>query len=250
MTEQGLARVHTRMNTARRDRAAALERARAASLVEGQESGAPAEGVVREPRARIVGGGLKRAVDVTVAAGLLLVIAPALLLVALAVRLDSRGPALFRQHRGGLHGQAFEILKFRTMRVMEDGGAIVQAQRADPRVTRLGSFLRRSSIDELPQLVNVLRGDMSLVGPRPHALAHDQAFATITPDYALRCIARPGITGLAQISGARGPTQTREAVVRRTELDCDYVRRWSLRLDLLIIWRTAFMVLKDDDNAV
>ncbi len=192
-----------------------------------------------------VGGAAKRAFDVVVALAALIALSPALLLIALLIRLESRGPALFRQKRAGFRGRIFKIYKFRTMRVVEDGESVVQAVRGDQRVTRLGRILRRASIDELPQLLNVLKGDMSLVGPRPHAIVHEHAFHRYDVAYALRRMARPGITGLAQVSGARGMTDTPDKVARRTEFDLDYVRRWSLALDALILARTALAVFGD-----
>lgn len=195
-------------------------------------------------RARVVGGVSKRAFDVVVAAGVLAVISPALLGIWALVRIDSPGPGLFRQRRGGFQGRPFYIYKFRTMRTTE-GRAITQAKKEDDRTTKLGRFLRRFSIDELPQLINVLLGDMSIVGPRPHALAHDREFSTVDRRYAGRHHARPGITGLAQVSGSRGPTDTREKILDRMNFDLAYVTNWSWAMDVKIIVRTAMVVLSD-----
>lgn len=195
-------------------------------------------------RFRIVGGVSKRAFDIVVAAGVLAVISPALLGVWALVRIDSPGPGLFRQRRGGYQGRPFYIYKFRTMRITE-GGVITQAKQGDRRTTRLGRFLRRFSIDELPQLINVLLGDMAIVGPRPHALAHDREFSTVDRRYTGRHHARPGITGLAQVSGSRGPTDTREKIVDRMNFDLAYVTNWSWAMDVKIIMRTAMVVLSD-----
>ena len=181
----------------------------------------------------------KRALDVAVALLALLFLAPLFLVVAFAIALESEGPILFKQRRTGLDGRPFKVLKFRTMRVMEDGGVVQQARRDDARITRVGYFLRRSSIDELPQLLNVLRGDMSLVGPRPHALAHDEHFAALAPGYAERFRARPGITGLAQVRGLRGEIRTTDQIVARTAADNEYIARWSLGMDLWILLKTA-----------
>jgi lipopolysaccharide/colanic/teichoic acid biosynthesis glycosyltransferase len=194
---------------------------------------------------RPVGGAAKRIFDFVAAAAALLVLSPFLVLVALLIQLESPGPVFFRQHRSGFRGRRFKILKFRTMTVVEGGSCAVQAQRDDPRITRLGNLLRRTSIDELPQLINVLHGDMSLVGPRPHALAHDHAFCEAIGDYPLRFLARPGITGEAQVSGARGPTDAVEKIERRLRLDLLYVRGWSMRRDLAILARTVPLVVAD-----
>jgi len=178
---------------------------------------------------------VKAVEDYVVATLLFIALLPLMALIAIAIKLDSRGPVLFRQRRRGLNQQVFEVLKFRTMHVLEDGEEVRQATRDDPRVTRLGRILRLLSLDELPQLVNVLRGEMSLVGPRPHALAHDDLFGDTVDRYFNRQQVKPGITGLAQISGYRGETETREKIERRLALDLEYVNNWSLWLDLRIL---------------
>jgi len=198
----------------------------------------------RTYRGRIVGGPMKRGFDIAVAGSALLVLSPVLAGLWLAVRLESRGPGLFRQRRGGFQGRPFHIYKFRTMRNCEDK-TISQAKQGDDRTTKLGKFLRAKSIDELPQLINVLMGDMSIVGPRPHALAHDRQFSTMDRRYIGRHHARPGITGLAQVSGSRGRTDTPEKVRARTEFDLRYVSNWSWAMDLQILLRTVKVVLKD-----
>jgi Undecaprenyl-phosphate glucose phosphotransferase len=181
----------------------------------------------------------KRAFDIVGAACGLLILAPLLLLISLAVWFDSPGPIIFRQRRGGFNGRSFHILKFRTMHVAEDGPVITQAARHDDRVTRVGRWLRRTSADELPQLINVLRGDMSLVGPRPHAQAHDDWYSALISIYPCRHHVKPGITGWAQIHGLRGETPTLSLMQRRVELDLWYVRNWSFWLDLRILIQTV-----------
>lgn len=185
---------------------------------------------------------LKRAMDVFGALGLAIFLAPLLLVVAAVVRLNSPGPIIFTQLRSGLGGREFRIYKFRTMTVIEDDEAVRQATRNDARVTRVGSFLRRSSFDELPQLINVLRGDMSLVGPRPHALAHDQQFGAAVSDYHLRFRVRPGITGLAQVTGHRGEIVSLEQLIGRVSNDNSYIDNWSLWADVEILFRTVLTV--------
>ncbi|HEX4301903.1 MAG TPA: exopolysaccharide biosynthesis polyprenyl glycosylphosphotransferase [Rhizomicrobium sp.] len=186
---------------------------------------------------------LKRALDLIVAVPMLLFCAPLLAALALIVRLDSKGPVLFRQTRLGKNGKAFSIFKFRTMRVVEDGDTVVQAQKNDARVTRSGSWMRRTSLDELPQLLNVLTGDMSIVGPRPHARAHDIHYAARIGNYEMRQDVKPGITGWAQINGLRGETPTTADMRARVDFDIWYARNASLLLDLQIMLRTPFAVL-------
>jgi putative colanic acid biosynthesis UDP-glucose lipid carrier transferase len=186
---------------------------------------------------------IKRSEDLLLAGLLLLLLAPVMLAIALAVKLDSPGPALFKQHRYGQDGKHILVYKFRSMRVLEDGEAVPQARRGDPRVTRLGALLRRSSLDELPQLVNVLQGRMSLVGPRPHAVAHNEFYRRLISGYMIRHKVRPGITGWAQVNGLRGETDTLEKMRARVECDLAYLRNWSIGLDLQILARTAWIVL-------
>jgi polysaccharide biosynthesis protein PslA len=181
---------------------------------------------------------LKRGFDLLLASAALLCLAPLLAVVAVVIKLDSSGPVFFLQRRYGFNQEPFRIFKFRTMTTADDGAVIVQAKAVDPRVTRVGRWLRRWNIDELPQLLNVLRGEMSLVGPRPHALAHDQAWARKISLYARRHNVKPGITGWAQVNGHRGEIGTDEALRRRVEHDLYYIDNWSIWLDIQIILRT------------
>lgn len=181
----------------------------------------------------------KRVLDILAVLIALPLLAPLMLLIALAIRLETAGPVLFRQRRGGRDGRPFHILKFRTLNVIEDGTIIPQICRSDCRTTLVGGFLRRTSLDELPQLINVLRGEMSIVGPRPHALAHDEYYERELPGYRRRFAVRPGITGWAQVNGARGPTPELADMQRRVDLDVWYIENQSLRLDLRIIVKTV-----------
>jgi exopolysaccharide biosynthesis polyprenyl glycosylphosphotransferase len=191
----------------------------------------------------------KRILDITVAALAILLCLPLLALITLAISLDSKGPVLFCQRRAGKHGEFFGIYKFRSMHVLEDGTDVVQAIRGDSRITRVGRFLRAFSLDELPQLFNVLRGEMSLVGPRPHAIAHDAFYSARIANYRIRQRVKPGITGWAQVHGARGATQLLEDMQHRIDLDAWYVAHESLWLDIRILARTPLEVLKQR-NAV
>ena len=199
------------------------------------------------PLPRVARDVRKRALDVVAASLLIVLFAPLLLLVAVVIRLESPGPALFRQTRGGLGGAPFQILKLRTMRCREDGPDLAQARRDDDRVTRVGRILRATSVDELPQLFNVLRGDMSLVGPRPHATAHDDYYGARIPEYYARYQARPGLTGLAQVKGLRGGTETVEVMRQRIAADIDYIQTWSLLRDLKIVLLTIPSLLTTDN---
>lgn len=182
---------------------------------------------------------LKRSFDVLAASLILILAAPMLLTIAALIRLDSPGPVLFRQRRYGFNQQAFRIFKFRTMTTTDDGNIVVQATRNDPRITRIGRVLRRYNLDELPQLLNVVAGQMSLVGPRPHALAHDQEFERKIALYARRHNVRPGITGWAQVNGLRGETDTDEKMAKRVAFDHWYIDNWSFWLDIAILFRTV-----------
>ncbi len=190
-------------------------------------------------------GTVKRASDVILSLVILTLISPLLLVIAAAVKLSSPGPIIFKQRRYGLDGEEILVYKFRSMTVTEDGDAIRQAQKNDARITPLGAFLRRRSMDELPQFVNVLQGRMSIVGPRPHAVAHNELYRKLIKGYMVRHKVKPGITGWAQVSGYRGETETLEKMQGRIEYDLDYLRNWSLRLDLYIILKTIRMVLQD-----
>jgi len=187
--------------------------------------------------------GVKRALDIVFASVALFLISPLLAITALAIRLDSPGPVLFRQTRNGFNNRPFKIFKFRSMHVMEDGAAVRQASRHDSRVTAVGRLIRRLSIDELPQLWNVLRGEMSIVGPRPHALAHDEHFEKLIGDYPYRQHVKPGLTGWAQVNGSRGETPTTDSMVERVRLDIWYVENSSVWLDMRIIARTFTTLL-------
>lgn len=184
---------------------------------------------------------VKKIEDKLVAIIILIMISPLMLLIALGIKMTSPGPVLFRQRRYGINGEDMVILKFRTMTVCEDGPDIPQAVKCDPRVTRLGSFLRRTSLDELPQFINVLEGSMSVVGPRPHAVAHNEQYRRLIKSYMLRHKMKPGITGWAQINGLRGETDTLEKMKKRVEYDLYYINNWSLWLDIKIILITAFI---------
>jgi putative colanic acid biosysnthesis UDP-glucose lipid carrier transferase len=210
----------------------------------GQVNGLPVVAICETPFCGL-NGVIKRASDVVLASFALLLMAPVMLGIALAIRRTSPGPILFRQRRYGLEGEEFEVYKFRTMSVCEDGTEIRQAQQDDPRVTPVGRFLRRTSLDELPQLLNVLKGSMSLVGPRPHAVAHNEHYRRLVSGYMLRHKVRPGITGWAQVNGLRGETANVERMSQRVQFDLDYLRHWSLGLDLMILLRTAMIVVKD-----
>jgi putative colanic acid biosynthesis UDP-glucose lipid carrier transferase len=186
----------------------------------------------------------KRSIDLVVAVTALVTLLPLLLIVAVAIKLDSPGPVLFRQKRCGFNGRSFEIYKFRTMSVMEDGPSVVQARLGDKRFTRLGALLRRASIDELPQLFNVLNGSMSLVGPRPHAMSHDDEFEKIVSNYAFRRRVKPGLTGWAQVNGCRGPTPTPASIEERVQHDLWYIDNWSISLDIAILLWTPIELIR------
>jgi putative colanic acid biosynthesis UDP-glucose lipid carrier transferase len=183
---------------------------------------------------------VKRAQDLLIGGILLLSSLFPMLLIALAIKLTSPGPVLFRQRRHGENGVEFDVLKFRSMRTMDNGPAVAQATRADPRITRVGAFIRRTSLDELPQFFNVIGGSMSLVGPRPHALAHNALYRTKILEYMRRHKVKPGITGWAQVNGLRGETDTLDKMVKRVEHDLEYIQRWSVWLDFKILVLTIF----------
>lgn len=187
----------------------------------------------------------KRAFDIMGSFAALLVFLPLLLTISMLVRLESRGPALFRQRRTGLNGQIFTVFKFRTMTVAEDGDVVRQATRGDARITPLGAILRKLSLDELPQLLNVLRGEMSLIGPRPHAVAHDETWGKLAPGYDLRFRARPGLTGYAAVCGFRGEVRELQAIIDRVDADNEYIDTWSFGLDVKIVWRTLPLIFND-----
>ena len=188
-------------------------------------------------------GVVKRLSDVLLSVSILAVISPLLAALAIGVKASSPGPILFKQRRYGLDGRKIVVYKFRSMTVAEDGDLVRQATRNDSRITRFGAFLRRTSLDELPQFINVLQGRMSVVGPRPHAVAHNEMYRKLIRGYMIRHKVRPGITGLAQVMGWRGETETVEKMKGRIEMDLTYLRNWSLLLDLQIILKTVVVVL-------
>ena len=194
---------------------------------------------------RGVNGVLKRASDIVLSLFILLLIFPVVAVIALMVKLDSPGPIIFKQRRYGLDGEQILVYKFRSMAVTEDGGTIQQARKNDMRITRLGAFLRKTSLDELPQFINVLQGRMSIVGPRPHAVAHNEMYRSLIKGYMVRHKVRPGITGWAQVNGQRGETDTLDKMQSRIDCDLDYLRNWSLQLDFFIIFKTIRLVFKD-----
>jgi putative colanic acid biosynthesis UDP-glucose lipid carrier transferase len=191
-------------------------------------------------------GVTKRLTDVVLSVTILLLFLPLLLLIAVMVKLSSPGPVIFKQRRYGLDGREIAVYKFRTMSVTEDGAEIRQASKTDSRITRVGGILRRTSMDELPQLINVLQGRMSLVGPRPHAVAHNEEYRKLIKGYMVRHKVLPGITGLAQVNGCRGETSQLEEMEARVNYDLDYLRRWTPMLDIKIILLTAVKIFRDD----
>jgi putative colanic acid biosynthesis UDP-glucose lipid carrier transferase len=194
-------------------------------------------------------GLIKRLSDVLMSVAAIVLTAPLMLVLAIAIKITMPGPVLFKQRRYGLDGEQIVVWKFRSMQVAEDGDVVRQATRGDERVTPLGAFLRRSSLDELPQFFNVLQGRMSVVGPRPHAVAHNEMYRKLIKGYMIRHKVKPGITGWAQVNGARGETDTVEKMKRRIDFDLEYLRHWSLRWDLYIVWRTIVHAVRGDRNA-
>ena len=188
---------------------------------------------------------VKRLSDIVLASIILVLVSPLLLALAIGVKLSSRGPVIFRQRRNGLDGDEIMVYKFRSMRAQDNGDMVAQATKDDPRVTPFGAFIRRTSLDELPQFVNVLQGRMSIVGPRPHAVAHNEMYRQLIKAYMVRHKVKPGITGWAQVHGLRGETETIEKMQARVEYDLEYLRNWSLGLDLQTIARTIKVVFFD-----
>jgi putative colanic acid biosynthesis UDP-glucose lipid carrier transferase len=185
----------------------------------------------------------KRMIDILGAGLALMFFSPIMLTIALAIKLSSPGPIIFRQRRYGLNGQQIVVYKFRSMKVMEDDETVKAATRNDNRVTKIGAFLRKTSLDELPQLINVLQGRMSLVGPRPHAVVHNEMYRQLIDGYMLRHKVKPGMTGLAQVNGFRGETNTLDQMQKRVHYDLEYLNNWSLWLDLQILLKTPFVLL-------
>ena len=190
---------------------------------------------------------IKNFSDFVFALLILILLSPLMLVIALAVKLTSPGPAIFKQRRYGLNGEEIIVYKFRSMTVSDDGHKIDQAQKNDPRITKIGGFLRRTSLDELPQFINVLQGRMSVVGPRPHAVAHNELYRKLIKGYMLRHKVKPGITGWAQVNGLRGETEVLEKMQSRIEYDLDYLQNWSIWFDTWIILRTIWVVLRRDN---
>jgi putative colanic acid biosysnthesis UDP-glucose lipid carrier transferase len=201
------------------------------------------------PKDKAASSAAKRIVDFSAAVILLVLFLPAFILIALMIKSESPGPVIFRQRRTGLGGKVFTIFKFRTMRVAEDDHSVRAAMRTDPRVTWVGEMLRRTSLDEIPQLLNVLIGDMSMVGPRPHALAHDLEYGRMIPAYHLRFRVRPGITGLAQVRGLRGGIESLADMERRVAADNEYIEQWDDLSDIVILSRTIPALLTKTNNA-
>ena len=194
-------------------------------------------------------GLIKRCYDVLFSSLILILISPLLALIAAGIKLSSHGPVLFKQRRYGLDGREIKVYKFRSMTVTEDGAHIKQATKDDQRVTPFGKFLRKTSLDELPQFINVLQGGMSVVGPRPHAVAHNETYRKIIDGYMIRHMVKPGITGWAQVNGLRGETDTLEKMAMRIEFDLEYIRNWSPLLDLWIVLKTIKVLFVSDSNA-
>lgn len=187
---------------------------------------------------------LKRFLDITLSIFFILALSVPILFIVLGVKWSSPGPIIFRQKRHGLNGKEIEVYKFRSMYIHSDDD-VAQARTDDPRVTPFGAFLRRTSLDELPQFINVLQGNMSIVGPRPHAIVHNEYYAKYIDNYMLRHAVRPGMTGLAQVNGCRGETDTLDKMERRVQYDLEYIRNWSLWLDSKIIIKTIFIAFFD-----
>ncbi|WP_081503810.1 undecaprenyl-phosphate glucose phosphotransferase [Pectobacterium wasabiae] len=187
-----------------------------------------------------IGSVIKRVEDLVIGGVITLMISPLLLVIAIGIKLTSRGPVLFKQDRYGLSGNKIKVWKFRSMHVMENAGVVTQATKNDPRVTRFGAFLRRTSLDELPQFFNVLQGTMSIIGPRPHAVVHNEQYRQLVENYMIRHKVKPGISGLAQVNGYRGEVDTLDKMEKRVHYDIAYIQSWSFWLDIKIIFRTIF----------
>lgn len=207
-------------------------------------NGIPVVGICESPFLGI-NGLIKRGMDILLSSIILVLIAPIMFIVALGVKLSSPGPILFTQLRYGLDGQEISIYKFRSMREHYDNGDVKQAIKGDNRITRFGAFIRKTSLDELPQFINVLQGCMSVVGPRPHAISHNEEYRKLIKGYMVRHMVKPGITGWAQVNGYRGETDTIDKMEKRIEYDLDYLRRWTAYFDLWIVFRTIILVFKD-----
>jgi len=217
------------------------------SVIQGRledKGGVPDVGLMVAPFTGI-NGFIKRVSDIVLSTLILLMISPILVVLAIGVKMSSPGPIIFRQRRTGLDGEIIEVYKFRSMRTTDDGAVVKQATRDDPRITPFGALIRKTSLDELPQFINVLQGRMSIVGPRPHAVAHNEQYRKLVKAYMARHKVKPGITGWAQVNGLRGETDTLDKMAARIEYDLEYLRNWTLGLDLLIIARTVKLVFLD-----
>lgn len=217
------------------------------SIIQGRlqdMNGVPVAGILETP---FTGTNelVKRISDVVLSSIILLMISPILVALAIGVKLSSPGPVIFKQRRNGLDGEEITVYKFRSMRAMDNGAVVKQASKGDPRITKFGAFIRRTSLDELPQFLNVLQGRMSIVGPRPHAVAHNEEYRKLIRAYMVRHKVKPGITGWAQVNGLRGETETVDKMKARVEYDLEYLRNWSLMLDLQIIARTFWLMFFD-----
>ncbi|ACT51084.1 undecaprenyl-phosphate glucose phosphotransferase [Methylovorus glucosotrophus] len=194
-------------------------------------------------------GLLKRTADIAFSLLILILISPVLLVIAIGVKMSSPGPVIFKQRRYGLDGEEILVYKFRSMTVCEDGAKVTQATKNDQRTTKFGAFLRRNSLDELPQFINVLQGRMSVVGPRPHAVSHNEMYRKLIKGYMIRHKVKPGITGWAQVNGLRGETETLDKMKARIDYDIDYLRNWTPKLDMYIIYKTVSVVFTGEKNA-
>jgi putative colanic acid biosynthesis UDP-glucose lipid carrier transferase len=213
----------------------------------GQIDGIPVMAICESPFTGI-NSLLKRLTDIIFSLILLILMSPFLLVISIGVKLSSPGPIIFKQLRYGLDGNEIKVYKFRSMAVLEDDN-VIQVTKEDSRVTKLGAFLRKTSLDELPQFINVLQGKMSIVGPRPHAVVHNEIYRKLIKGYMIRHKVKPGITGWAQVNGLRGETETLDKMQARIEHDIDYLRYWSPRLDIYIIFKTLWVIIKGQEGA-
>ena len=214
----------------------------------GQVDGIPVMAVCETPIAGI-DSVIKRLTDIVLSIVILFLISPLLMAIGLGVKFSSPGPMIFKQRRYGLDGKEITVYKFRSMTTCEDDGEIIQASKEDARITPFGAFLRKTSLDELPQFMNVIQGHMSIVGPRPHAVGHNEMYRKLIKGYMIRHKVKPGITGWAQVNGFRGETQTLDKMKTRIEYDIDYLRNWSPRLDIYIMLKTLWVIVKGQDSA-
>jgi putative colanic acid biosynthesis UDP-glucose lipid carrier transferase len=214
----------------------------------GQVEGIPVMAICESPFTGI-NSLIKRFTDIVLSLIVLTILSPLLIIISIGVKLSSPGPVIFKQRRYGLDGKEIDVYKFRSMKISDESENVVQAKRKDSRITRFGAFLRKTSLDEVPQFINVLQGSMSIVGPRPHAVVHNEMYRKLIKGYMIRHKVRPGVTGWAQVNGLRGETETIEKMQARIEHDIDYLRYWSPRLDIYIILRTLWVIIKGQDSA-